>query len=221
MVNPLSLEQFWISRRKFEEAERIFYEAKYGGAQTLALNDRYNKLVKEKTNLNKTIDDLRKSISKLEVRINTLEKSSGPTKVVETKKAEPAKKEEDDDIDLFGSDDDDDEAAEKAREERLAAAAATKKPKKGVIAKSSVILDIKPWDDETDMAALEKSVRSIEMDGLLWGVSKLMPVAFGVKKLQIVCVVEDDKVSIDELSEKIESIEEYVQSVDVAAFAKI
>ena len=38
-----------------------------------------------------------------------------------------------------------------------------------LIAKSNIILDVKPWDDETDMAELEKCVRSIEMDGLLWG----------------------------------------------------
>lgn len=107
-----------------------------------------------------------------------------------------------------------------AREER-AKATAEKKKKKGVIAKSNVILDIKPWDDETDMAAMEKEVRTIEMDGLLWGISKLVPIAYGVKKLQIVCVVEDDKVSIDELTEKIEAIEDYVQSIDVAAFQKI
>lgn len=57
-----------------------------------------------------------------------------------------------------------------------------------------IILDVKPWDDETDMAALEESVRSIQTDGLLWGTSKLVPVVQGVKKLQITCVVEDDKV---------------------------
>jgi translation elongation factor EF-1beta len=56
-------------------------------------------------------------------------------------------------------------------------------------------LDVKVWDDETDMKALEESVRSIQMDGLVWGSSKLVPVAFGVKKLQIQCVIEDDKVS--------------------------
>ena len=41
-----------------------------------------------------------------------------------------------------------------------------------LIAKSSLLLDVKPWDDETDMVALEKSVRSIEADGLLWGACK-------------------------------------------------
>ena len=41
-----------------------------------------------------------------------------------------------------------------------------------LIAKSNIILDVKPWDDETDMAELEKCVRTIEMDGLLWGACK-------------------------------------------------
>ena len=38
-----------------------------------------------------------------------------------------------------------------------------------MIAKSNIILDVKPWDDETDMKEMERLVRSIEMDGLLWG----------------------------------------------------
>lgn len=35
--------------------------------------------------------------------------------------------------------------------------------------KSSVLMDVKPWDDETDMKKLEEAVRSVQMDGLLWG----------------------------------------------------
>jgi len=97
-----------------------------------------------------------------------------------------------------------------------------KKAKKPVlIAKSNIILDVKPWDDETDMVQLEKCVRSIEMDGLLWGSSKLVPLAYTIKKLQISCVVEDDKVSVDDLEEKITAFEDYIQSVDIAAFNKI
>ena len=38
-----------------------------------------------------------------------------------------------------------------------------------VIAKSNIILDVKPWDDETDMKEMERLVRTIEIDGLLWG----------------------------------------------------
>ena len=41
-----------------------------------------------------------------------------------------------------------------------------------LIAKSNIILDVKPWDDETDMKEMEKLVRSIEADGLLWGACK-------------------------------------------------
>ncbi|CAF4631226.1 unnamed protein product, partial [Rotaria magnacalcarata] len=38
-----------------------------------------------------------------------------------------------------------------------------------IIAKSTIVLDVKPWDDETDLAALENAVRSIAADGLVWG----------------------------------------------------
>lgn len=67
------------------------------------------------------------------------------------------------------------------------------------------------------MAALEASVRSIEQDGLLWGASKLVAVGFGIKKLEISFVVEDEKVSTVELQEKIEGFEDYVQSSDVVS----
>lgn len=50
-------------------------------------------------------------------------------------------------------------------------------------------LEVKPWDDETDMAELEKAVRSIEKPGLVWGASKLVPIGYGIKKLQITLVV--------------------------------
>ncbi|GJX14510.1 syntaxin-related protein KNOLLE [Tanacetum coccineum] len=35
--------------------------------------------------------------------------------------------------------------------------------------KSSVFMDVKPWDDETDMKKLEEAVRSVELPRLLWG----------------------------------------------------
>lgn len=39
-----------------------------------------------------------------------------------------------------------------------------------------------------------------------------MPLAYGINKLQITCVIEDDKVSVDELQEKIEGFEDFVSS---------
>merc|ERR1712018_511008 len=129
---------------------------------------------------------------------------------------------DDDDVDLFGSDDEEGSAeAAKIREERLKAYAEKKSKKPALIAKTSVLLDVKPWDDETDMTALTSSVKSIEMDGLNWGATKLVPVGYGIQKLTIMCTVVDDKVSIEELQEKIEAFEDFVQSCDVAAMNKI
>jgi len=135
----------------------------------------------------------------------------------------PAAEEDDDDVDLFGSDEDEEEDAEAARirEERLAEYRKKKEGKTKPAAKSIVTMDVKPWDDETDMVALEAAVRSIEKDGLVWGGSKLVPVGFGIKKLQINLVVEDDKVSTDELGEQIQDFEDYVQSTDVVAMQKL
>lgn len=134
----------------------------------------------------------------------------------------PTSTNSDDDLDLFGSDDEADNAeAARIKEQRLAEYAAKKSKKPAVVAKSSILLDVKPWDDETDMAKMEECVRSVSMDGLLWGQSKLVPVGYGIKKLQIGCVVEDDKVGTDLLEEAITAFEDYVQSVDVAAFNKI
>merc|ERR1712107_767188 len=78
-----------------------------------------------------------------------------------------------------------------------------------------------PWDDETDMGEMLKLVKSVEMDGLVWGANKLVPIGYGINKLQVMCTVEDEKVSIEELTEKIETFEDFVQSVDIAAMNKI
>lgn len=45
--------------------------------------------------------------------------------------------------------------------------------------------------------------------------AKLVPLAYGINKLQISCVVEDEKVSVDELQEKLQEIEDYVSIIRV------
>ncbi|XP_040208091.1 uncharacterized protein LOC120939798 isoform X4 [Rana temporaria] len=207
------------------------------------LQDRVANLEHENQHLHKVVKDLQLAISKLESRIGVLEKNATsekveikfpilcelpvpePNRACPPRPAPELKKEveedDDDDIDLFGSDDEEDAEAERIREERLKQYAEKKSKKPGLIAKSSILLDVKPWDDETDMAKLEECVRTVQMDGLLWGSSKLVPVGYGIKKLQIQCVVEDDKVGTDLLEEEITKFEDYVQSVDIAAFNKI
>ncbi|UNI19646.1 Translation elongation factor 1 beta [Purpureocillium takamizusanense] len=149
----------------------------------------------------------------------------GPTEAEVTlnpAKAPATAADDDDDVDLFGSDDEEEDAeAVRIREERLAAYREKKAAKPKIAAKSIVTMDVKPWDDETDMGELESSVRSIEKDGLVWGASKLVPLGFGIKKLQINLVVEDEKISLDELQEEIQEFEDYVQSTDIAAMQKL
>ncbi|EPS45812.1 hypothetical protein H072_283 [Dactylellina haptotyla CBS 200.50] len=132
-----------------------------------------------------------------------------------------AAEEDDDDVDLFGSDEEEDAEAEALKAKRLEEYNAKKALKTKPAAKSIVTLEVKPWDDETDMKELEANVRSIEKDGLVWGASQFIAVGFGIKKLQINVVIEDEKVSLDELQQQIEEFEDYVQSTDVAAMQKL
>ena len=146
-----------------------------------------------------------------------------PAGEVPASKEAPAAADDEDDVDLFGSDDDEvDEEAEKLKQQRLADYAA-KKAAKGPkpAAKSMVSLDVKPWDDETDLEQMLANVKSIEVDGLVWGAHQWVPVGFGIKKLQINLVIEDDKVSLTDLQASIEEDEDHVQSTDVVAMSKI
>ncbi|KAM6919313.1 elongation factor 1-delta-like [Xenentodon cancila] len=231
----LATENIWFDKHRYDEAEKRFYEGVNGpatqqqqssshGGGDQELVSRMKSLELENQALHKVVEDMRAVLQKLESRVAVLEKAPAPA-AVPCARAAPVKQvkvedDDDDDIDLFGSDEEDEEA-EKLKQERLEAYAAKKAKKPAIIAKSSILLDVKPWDDETDMAKLEECVRSVQMDGLLWGASKLVPVGYGIKKLQINCVVEDDKVGTDILEEEITKFEDFVQSVDVAAFNKI
>lgn len=228
----------WMERSKYAEAERMYQEhlAKSSGVQGEAAvvsedSSSAPSLVKnlqdENSQLKKQMAELLSKFAALEVRLSDVENKCGvSSSPVATQQATPAAAaadddEDDDDDDLFASDSEDDEKAAKLKEERLAMYAAKKSKKQAIIAKSNIVLDVKPWDDETDMAELERCVRSVETDGLVWGASKLIKIAYGITKLQIVCVVEDDKVGTDFLEEEITAFGDYIQSVDVAAFNKV
>lgn len=71
------------------------------------------------------------------------------------------------------------------------------------------------------MRELETSVRKIEHNGLVWGASTMVAVGFGMEKLRVNLVVEDEKVSVTDLQEEVETLEEYVQSSDVVAMQKL
>merc|ERR1711887_339647 len=165
-----------------------------GSSEDMALVKKLNALEVENKQLKKVTDDLKALVLSLEARVGQLEGGKPAAKAAPAPaKAAPAPAEEED------------ESEEKKR----------------IIAKTSVLLDVKPWDDETDHDQMLASVKSIEMDGLLWGAHKLIPIGYGIKKLQVMCTVEDEKVSVEELTEKIEEFEDFVQSCDVNAMNKI
>jgi len=231
-TSHLAHEKFWSNKAECEDAEARYYAKLYGkvdglaaltSAGTMELQTKLNSLEKENKTLKKVTDDLKALVLKLEGRVSQLEKSGSSAPAPAAAAAPAAAEDDDEEVDLFGSDSDEEEDAEKVRirEERLKAYAEKKAKKPALIAKTSVLLDIKPWDDETDMDAMLKSAKTIQKEGLVWGAHKLVPVGYGINKLQLMCVVEDEKVSIDELCEQISEFEDYVQSVDIAAMSKI
>lgn len=70
---------------------------------------------------------------------------------------------DDDDTDLFGSDKEEErEEAKRLREEHLARYESKKAKSPVLVAKSSILLHMKAWDDGKDMAKLEECVKSIQ-----------------------------------------------------------
>jgi len=146
--------------------------------------------------------------------------SHKPFKVKKDKKAEKKaeKKEEkpaDDDFDPF-AEDDTPKAAPKPKPEPKA-----KKAKPA--AKSIVVFDVKIYEEGFDLDGLwEKIQKEVQIEGLVWNPNpKKIPVVGNVFKLQIGCVIEDDKVATDDIFDKITAWEDDVQSIDVVSFQKL
>ena len=93
-------------------------------------------------------------------------------------------------FDLFGDDDAIEVAATLAAKKKAAEPA---KPKKAApIAKSIVLIEVKPCDDETDLDVLATRILAINKDGLVWKTEyKKEPIAYGIFKLIIGFVVEE------------------------------
>jgi len=137
---------------------------------------------------------------------------------------EEESEEEEDDFMTSLSDDEDGDGNDAAQEliakKNAERDSAKRAQKGGPQAKSSLILDVKPEDSDTNMDELLKNVKSIQMEGLTWGGHEFIPVAYGIRKLRIICVVVDDLVSTDDLQEAIEETDG-VQSTDIHAFNKL
>jgi translation elongation factor EF-1beta len=70
--------------------------------------------------------------------------------------------------------------------------------------------------------AVWHKIREYSQEGLVWGENfKLEPVAFGIKKLVMTCTIVDSLVLLDDVTENIEKLEDFVQSVTIASMNKI
>lgn len=139
-----------------------------------------------------------------------------PDKVPElTPKMEPKveTKNPDDDFDLFGGGE---------VQPQVVKLPEPPKKKKDAVAKSIVVFDVKVYEQDQDLKALGEKILAIEMEGLLWRKEfTLVPIAYGMNKLQMGCIVEDEKVMTDDLFDKIQAWEDEVQSVDIVSFQKL
>jgi hypothetical protein len=56
------------------------------------------------------------------------------------------------------------------------------------------------------------------MDGLLWGAEfKIVDVAYGIQKLIVQAVVEDEKVGLQDIEDKFEELVDIIQSFDMVS----
>mmetsp|Transcript_17101 Transcript_17101/g.19458 ORF Transcript_17101/g.19458 Transcript_17101/m.19458 type:complete len:177 (+) Transcript_17101:133-663(+) len=127
----------------------------------------------------------------------------------------------DDDDDLFADDDGEAAAALKAKLTAEAVARGAKKLEKG---RSMIVFEVKPYEADFDLENLALNIKKLEREGLQnWGQEhKLVPVAFGIKKLVISCIVFDMKCSQDDIIDMInEKYEDDIQSIDVQAMSKV
>lgn len=60
---------------------------------------------------------------------------------------------------------------------------------------------------DTDLDEIVRLTKQIKMEGLTWGEAvKKVPVAFGLYKLQLSCIIVDDIVNTSDITEQIESL---------------
>lgn len=149
---------------------------------------------------------------------------------------------DDDDDELFGDSSDEEDVDMEAFQKQMAAKKAAKKKAEPVL-RSQIIFDIKPIDIETDLEDMADQIKEIEVakiekyaakmkefgddrvtaDNVCdWGEGhEVVPIAFGICKLQVSCCVIDEILGTDDIQDIIESrFGEQIQSIDVAAFNK-
>lgn len=84
-----------------------------------------------------------------------------------------------------------------------------------------VTVDFKPWEAGSDFSALETAIRSSQLPHVTWlqEPSSVLPIAYGVCKLRMRCLVDTSARDVDSVVTDLEEVvdEDFVQSIDVAS----
>ena len=145
------------------------------------------------------------------------------------KKSAPAAEDSDDDVDdLFGDDGEDEDIAiplqENCWDKELQArmkAKAEKAKKRGP--EKMFVFDKTIWH-WNGLGSVSKKLKATTLDGIVcWGQEQVLPVAFGIKKLRISMIVEDDKLCQDDLEDHInaDGRDDEIQSIDLYTMSKV
>jgi len=80
-------------------------------------------------------------------------------------------------------------------------------------------LDLKPWDADVDLEITQNNVLTLNLENVLWLAqeSQTIPIGFGIKKLQMQCLVPDDFDPMEVCDLLCEHLEESIQSVDIVS----
>jgi len=84
---------------------------------------------------------------------------------------------------------------------------------------SIITLEVVASDIDTDMAALEAFVRSIQRPGLKWEGSAVKDHVFSLKKLEIILQAQDDVAIEDDVLVAISANEELVGGASILNFS--
>ena len=151
--------------------------------------------------------------------------STSSSKPAPTKKSDDVDDLWGDDDDLFGDDTAPKEKKTLSRAEQMAKMKADKEAAEKANKRrdrTQIIFEVKGWEAGQDMDGLWKKISAITIDGLTWGEGySKQPVAYGVFKLVISCVIFDDQVDLDDITEPIEAMEDEVQSVELCTMNKL
>merc|ERR1712173_5060 len=89
------------------------------------------------------------------------------------------------------------------------------------IAQSSIVFDFMPVNDQTNMTELERLVRGVQADGVVWENSKLLPMGDGMNKLRIAATITDNIVDYTYLQQEITKFPDFVQSVQIVSWHRL